>query len=115
MKAGDVQENVSKAIVGSDKSVALSHIEPFNLARQLDNARLFRYPAARQRRRARSARPVVIVIVRPRHNSANQPDSAEKPPPIGLKSREDAPKISRTRNIAGEIWPMVAKRSLWIS
>ena len=33
MKTGDVQENVSKAIVGNDKSVALSHIEPFNLAR----------------------------------------------------------------------------------
>ena len=29
MKAGDVQENVSKAIVGNDKC----HIEPFNLAR----------------------------------------------------------------------------------
>jgi hypothetical protein len=53
MKAGDVRENVSKAIVGSDKSVSLSHIEPFNLARQLDDARLFRYPAARQRRRGR--------------------------------------------------------------
>ena len=59
-----------------DKSVALGNIEPFNLARQLDNARLFRYPAAR---RARSAKSVVILIVRPRHNSANQPDSAEKP------------------------------------
>jgi hypothetical protein len=46
MKAGDVQENVSKAIVGNDKSVALSHIEPFNPARQLDNARLFRYSGA---------------------------------------------------------------------
>ena len=79
MEAGDVQENVSEPIVGNDKSVALGHIEPFDQARQLDNARLFRYPAARQRRRARSARPVVMVILRPRHNSANQPDSAEKP------------------------------------
>src|SRR5215471_6438113 len=99
MKAGDVQENVSKAIVGNDKSIALSHIEPFNLARQLDNARLFRYSAARQRRRARSARPVVIVILPPRHNSANQPDR----------------KIRRTRNIAGQVSQLVAKRSLWIS
>src|SRR5215467_2440259 len=92
MKAGDVQENVSEPIVGNDKSVALSHIEPFNLARQLDNARLFRYPAARQRSRARSAKPLVILIVRRRHNSPNQPDSAEKPPPTGLKSRDEAPK-----------------------
>jgi hypothetical protein len=99
MQAGDVQENVSKAVVGNDKSIALSQIEPFNLARQLDNARLFRYSAARQRRRVRSARPVVIVILRPRHNSANQPDR----------------KIRRIRNITGQISQLVAKRSLWIS
>src|SRR5215475_150854 len=92
MKAGDVQENVSKPIVGNDKSVALGHIEPFDLARQFDNARLSRYPAARQRRRARSAKPVVILIVRRGHNSANQPYFAEKAANRGLKSREKAPK-----------------------
>jgi hypothetical protein len=50
MKAGDVEQNVSEAILGNDKSVALSHIEPLNLARQLDNARLFRYEHGTGRR-----------------------------------------------------------------